>query len=365
MTKAFDLLAATASFAHERGIALNEPSLVDQFLTDATRRLKAALQDTPLIHGTRTENLFEAMVVSLGSYRLFKTEDVGRVHASAKCRAPDFRVVLDDGEQWLIEVKNVRCEDPKRQRTRLSAAYIASLENYAALTDAPLRLAIYWSRWNLWSLVAPDRFRTADGGMAVTMEQAMMACDLGRLGDASIGTVAPLRLILEAAPDKPSVLGRDGLAEFTIGSVRIFSDQTELRDARDRKLAMVLFEFGEWPISEPSPVMEGGALSGVEFVAAPEEPNEDDPQSVGRASRIFSRYFATRTLDGDQVVQLKGDAVPEWFAPLAAWDFAGSRLPLWLFRLQPSQPSPKEALRCNDPIETCSANLATSSDVLP
>ncbi|BAM91971.1 hypothetical protein S58_59950 [Bradyrhizobium oligotrophicum S58] len=80
--------------------------------------------------------MFEVMVLSLGRFRLFKTEDVGRVHAATSFRAADYRVVLDDGDQWLVEVKNARCENPQKQRTTMSAAYLALLQAYADAVTA-------------------------------------------------------------------------------------------------------------------------------------------------------------------------------------------------------------------------------------
>ena len=88
MPKPFDLLASAAAFAREQGIPLTAPSLVASFTADAARRLEAALDDPTLIHGARTENLFEAMILSLGRFRLFKREDVGAVHGDAAGRAP-------------------------------------------------------------------------------------------------------------------------------------------------------------------------------------------------------------------------------------------------------------------------------------
>lgn len=41
--KAFDLLALVAAFAREKGIALNDSSLVSQFIANAEPKLKAAL----------------------------------------------------------------------------------------------------------------------------------------------------------------------------------------------------------------------------------------------------------------------------------------------------------------------------------
>ena len=281
--------------------------------------------------------MFEATVLSLGRFRLFKTEDIGRVHAATTFRAPDYRVVLDEGDQWLVEVKNVRCENPQKQRTTMSAAYLASLQAYADTVGTPLRLALYWSRWNLWTVIAPDRFRRPEGGLRVTMMEAVMANEFGRLGDVSIWTKPPLRLVLDAATDKPRKLSAEGLAEFIIGSARVYSGDIELTDPRDRRLAEILFLYGEWPAEGPLAIMGDDGIAGVEFVAAPEEPSDQGFDGIGWASRIFTRYFATRTVDGDQVIQLNGAPVPEWFAPLEAWDFKRSQLPLWLFHQQPSR----------------------------
>lgn len=339
-TKAFDLLDSVAAFARENGIALNDPFLVERFIMHAGPRLKAALSNPTLIYGSRTERLFEATVLSLGKFRLLKTEDVGRVHATDTCRVPDFRVVLDDGEQWLIEVKNVRCNDPFKQEMRVSADYLASLQSYADMVGAPLKLAIFWSLWSIWTVVSPDRFRRPRGGLHITMQGAIVANESGRLGEVTIMTKPPLRLVLGAETDMPRSLSSEGMAQFIVGSARFLSGDVELTDVRDRKLAEVLFLYGDWPLDGPFAVMDGGQFAGVEFVAKPEEPFDQGFDEIGWASRIFSRFYAAQTIEGNQVIQLYGETAPEWFAPLTNWDFKNSKLPLWLLRIQPQAADP-------------------------
>ena len=163
-----------------------------------------------------------------------------------------------------------------------------------------------------------------------------MANEFGRLGDMPIWTKPPLRLVLDAATDKPRKLSVEGLAEFIIGSARVYSGDIELIDPRDRRFAEILFLYGEWPAEGPLAITGDNGIAGVEFVAAAEEPSDQGFDGIGLANRIFARYFATRTVDGDQVIQLNGAPVPEWFAPLAAWDFKRSQLPLWHFHRRPS-----------------------------
>lgn len=333
-TKAFDLLASVAAFAREHAIALNDPSLVERFIADATPKLKEALADPTLMHGSRTERLFEATVLSLGRFRLLKTEDAGRVHSAEPSRAPDFRIVLDDGEQWLVEVKNVRSKEPFKQETRMSAAYLASLQTYADMVGAPLKLAIFWSLWNIWTVISPDRFRRPNGGLRITMKDAVLANESERIGEVIIMTKTPMRLVLGAATDMPRSLSPEGLAKFIIGSAKLYSGNVELTDVRDRKLAEVLLFYGEWSIEGPLAITDGGEFAGVQFVATPEERSDQGWDGIGWASRIFSQYYAAQTIDGDQVIRLHGEAAPEWFAPLSDWDFKNSKLPLLLGRVQ-------------------------------
>jgi hypothetical protein len=166
------------------------------------------------------------------------------------------------------------------------------------------------------------------------MEEAMMANALGCLGDVSLNTVAPLRLVFAGTPGDPLTLDADGLPQSSVSVAKIFSRNVELDDPKDRQLAMVLMQYGEWPIDGPNPVPSDPA-GAVEFVAEPVEPSDEGFDGIGMASRIFSRYFASQTIAGEQVIQLHGAPVPEWFAPIASWDFKRSRLPLWVFRMQP------------------------------
>lgn len=334
--KAFELLASVAIFARKNGIALNDPALVERFMADAEPRLRDALSDPALIHGSRIERLFEATVLSLGRFKLLKAEDVGRVHAAETFRAPDFRVVLNDGEQWLVEVKNVRSKEAFKQELRMSRAYLSSLQSYADTVGTPLKLAIYWSLWRFWSVISPERFRSRNGSLRVSMQEAMLANEFERLGEVLIMTKPPLRLVLGATTDMPRSLSGEGLANFMIGSAKLYSRDVELTDPKDRKLAQVFLFHGEWAVDGPFALFDGDQIAGVEFIAKPVELTNQGWEGIGTASRIFSSFYADQTIDGDQVIQLDGEPAPDWFAPLASWDFKNSKLPLLLGRIQPS-----------------------------
>src|SRR6202035_2835589 len=126
-------------------------------VNDAVSRI---LADPALMHGQRVEAMFEALLVSLGQFRLLKGEDNGRV-------------VLQDGVHWVIEVKNVYETDPFQQERRLmSREYYAKLAAYATATGAELKLAVFWARWSVWTLVSPDRLLDDAGDLKLDMRTA-------------------------------------------------------------------------------------------------------------------------------------------------------------------------------------------------
>ena len=146
----FDLLAELARFGIAHRVSLRDPETLRVFISSVRKTLDHALANPALLYGQRTEAMFEAMVISLGDFSVLKTEDQGRVYPRTGLRVPDFRVVLTDGTQWLIEVKNVYETDPSKKIRRLmNKIYREELENYASATAAELKLAVFWAKWGV------------------------------------------------------------------------------------------------------------------------------------------------------------------------------------------------------------------------
>jgi hypothetical protein len=124
-------------------------------------------------------------------------------------------------------------------------------------------------------------------------------------------------LCSEAAIDMSRSLSAEGLANFIIGSAKLYRGKVEPTDPRDRKPAEVLLFYCEWSTEGPLAVTDCGEFAGVEFVASREEPSDQGWDGIGSASPIFSQYYAPQTDHGEQVIQLHGEAAPEWFAPLS------------------------------------------------
>ena len=181
MPKPFNLLGEVAAFGDAHQVSLRDPAFREAFEGYVRQGVDDALADPILLHGQRTEALFEALVVALDDVRLLKAEDGGRIFPADRYRIADYRIVLNDGEQWLVEVKNVHIDDPQNQRRRIMhQAYHRAMAAYAQATGARLMLAVYWARWSIWTLVPPEQFVDAKGDVVLDMMQAIPANELAR-----------------------------------------------------------------------------------------------------------------------------------------------------------------------------------------
>jgi hypothetical protein len=80
-----------------------------------------------------------------------KREDSGEICSSdPKITPPDFRIVLDDGTDIFVEVKNCHKTDPNYLFS-LKQSYVSTLENYAKLFKRDIYIAIFWSKWRKWA----------------------------------------------------------------------------------------------------------------------------------------------------------------------------------------------------------------------
>ncbi|MGY4508194.1 hypothetical protein [Bradyrhizobium sp. USDA 3650] len=291
-----DLLATVARFGREQRMSLRDPKFAETFTGAATAKLAEALDNDILLHGQRTENMFEALVVSLGYYKLLKREDIGVVPPGGMYTAPDFRVHLHDGAQWLIEVKNVYDADPGRQRFRIRQQDFDHLKNYALAINCPLKFALYWARWRVWTLVDADDLALIEGKLTIDMFKASPLNEMARLGDRMIGTKPPLKLRLFADESKPRSISEEGEASLTVSHAALFCGDIEITDPVERNIAWIFMEFGDWECGEPQADMNGSALRAIQFEWTPRERANErgNFEIIGTLSSMFSRYYATQ-----------------------------------------------------------------------
>ena len=283
--------------------------------------------------------MFEALIVSLGDYKLLKIDDSGRVHPEGSYTAPDFRIVLTDGRQWLIEVKNFYEPDPFRQQLRLRKVDVEKLAAYAETVGCPLRFALYWARWRIWTLVPVAGFVSKGSKLIIDMEKAITLSEMGEIGDLKVGTKPPISLKFIADPANDSSISEAGEANFIIAGAKIFCDNKEITDPDEQAIAWIFMLYGDWR-EEVRPFVSGNALEAIDFVFAPQDPLNEGMgfEIIGTLSTMFARYYAEQTLDAGDVVRTESDIVPDWFRSLIDPGHISDALPLWRFIIKNASP---------------------------
>ena len=335
--ESFELLTEVTKLAYQHNISLRDAEVVPKLTKLVGETLAEALSNPIWLYGQRTQAMFEAMLVSLGGFRLLKAEDTSSVYPEGHFQAPDFRVVLEDGAQWLVEVKNIYCADPFQQRRKLmNRVYREKLERYASATGGHLKLAVFWAKWGIWTLVSPEPFIDTEGDVSLDMASGIVANELSRLGDLKIGTRPPLRFRLGVIREGAGLTCYEHTSEFTITDASLYCDHNEILDPVEKQVAWMLIRYGDWKSDGPCLVQLDNQREAVEFVFEPEEATKQGFEIIGDLSGIFSRYYAEQTLDNNNVHQIRGPIHPGWFAPINLSCYESKELPLWRFKQTPA-----------------------------
>ena len=319
---------------------IDQPGYAERLANALKADLEAVLTNDIWVHGRRIQSMFEAMVVAFDHFTLIKTEDAGPLHPEDVYSLPDFRLVLKDKSQILVEVKNVWCSDPREQLFTIRTTDLEKKMRYAEATGAPLKLAIYWARWGIWTLIDPKHLRDDGASKTVTMLQAVPFNETACFGDVTIGTRAPLTFRVEADRTKERTISPDGKVSMTIGAIILLCEGTALTGL-DSKLALLLIQFGEWQGEDAVAVTDGALVDSIEYHFNPGERPEGGPENfdmIGHASRMFARYYSLRTVDAGRVIRTGVELEPGLFRVLTVGDGTGHSIPLWRFYLQPATP---------------------------
>ncbi len=294
-----------------------------------------------LLHGRRTEAMFGYVAASLGKCKLVKQDDSGDIYAaSPTLRVPDYHVVMQDGSDFYVEVKNFHQAKPL-DPFQATPAYLESLLEYAALFHKGLKLAVYWSRWNIWTLVPVEALATNGARKEISFTEATKVNEMSSvLGDFLLATTPPLVLRLRADQSQPRQLDASGNVVFTIGAVEFYCGGQRVDDKFEKNLAFYLMLHGGWDEKPPTPEINGGRLDSIDFEYNPEESTPGQEfQMIGWLSSMASNRYNDLTLSESGVERLSPDVEPDSLVFHIPPGHKGQRLPLWRFIVNP----PKKA----------------------
>lgn len=327
----FDIFDAYAEYGREGKVSLYDPKVTQGFLARIQDSIDNSQKDARFIHGQWAQAMFEALVIELGNFQIMKQEDAGRVHVEDSVKVPDFRMVLNDGSQMLIEVKNFYQGDKPEKSFELSQDYFTEILRYSSLMNFDVKIAVYWVVWNMWTLVSPSVFQKTEKKMVLPLVEAMRMNEMAKLGDMSIGTKFPLGIRVIADPTKPRSIDKSGKGSFSIAKIELFCADRVITDKVERNVSLYLMLYGNWKEEPLTGLCVENLPEYVEYRLMPLKDNKQGFEIIGELSSMFSRFYAQATVEGGKIGQLKIDITPGSLGQLIPKDYQGKVLPLWRF----------------------------------
>ncbi|BFV57541.1 hypothetical protein KCMC57_up26450 [Kitasatospora sp. CMC57] len=292
--------------------------------------------------------------MALGSVRLIKTEDSGLFYfddAQGQIQPPDFRIVLNDGAQLLVEVKNI-APIGNGLEAKIRAADVTAAQAYAQATGGRLLYALFWSRMRMWTLVDPSTFRLVGKYQRLSATDAAMANEMHLLGDGHLATEPPLTFSVVMNRDQERVVERLGEGEetraLTIGGVELLAAGRIITAPDERRLAWFLMLHGGWSETQTSHFDDEGRLERLDYVFAPDLPDDVAVRQMAEQgfafldtlSTLYTRQFleAVTTEDGE-IRALREEPEPAVLAQLipdSYWERKHRVLRIWRFQMQPA-----------------------------
>lgn len=334
----FDVIDLFDAIGRDKKLILGDEQDEAKFVDIVSNALSNRKSNT-MIYGRRVEAMFAYMVASLGRCLLIKKEDSGDVFVDdITINIPDYRIVLEGGKQILVEVKNYR---PKSNFSgySLRTEYLCGLSKYADLMQTDFKVAVYWSKWNLWTLLSANDFENKGGNSTISFSCALKRNQMFALGDVSIGTTPPLSIRLHADKNQPHSISENNLADFTIGKTELLCNNRLITDANEQRIAFALIQFGEWEEST-AVVTVSDVKKDIDYIEFSYTPVQDDKLQgfsiVGTSSTIISRQYGCFTAPNGDVERLSPDIEPGLLGFIIPQDYKGIALPLWRFRVEPN-----------------------------
>jgi hypothetical protein len=332
----FEAIRLFEMITRKQGLSLADTSSQEAFLKELSQSITQSKSNPIIIHGRRIESMFEHVAASLGKCVFIKREDTGEVCSTdAGIVPPDYRLVLDDGKEIFVEVKNCHKEDPN-YRYRMKATYVQALVGYARVFGRELLIAVFWSRWKKWTLIRSRDFVRKDGSPSISFGEAVCLNRMAMLGDMEIATTPPLALRIIADPSKPRRLNASGQVILTIGGVELYCNGQRIEDEYERRLAFYFMLFSRWSTDEPRAEIVNNELVHFEYISEPPErtPNQSF-ECLGSMSDMISQHYNELTTSGVTVTRFSPSTEPGTLGVLIPLGYQGKHLPLWRFILSP------------------------------
>jgi hypothetical protein len=329
--------------AQQEGYTFSDPESTEKFINQIREEFAKAKSSPIVLHGFRIQAMFEYVATSLGKCAIVKAEDAGGLHTSdPNIKIPDLRLLLTDGQEFFVEVKNFYQSSPF-EVYKIKKDYKEKLQRYAALFKKDVKLAVYWTRWNQWTLISFDTIKCNGKKCSLSFEEAMKHNEMAMLGDFILATLYPLKFRVFTDPAHPRTVKENGEAIFRIGRLELYCGENRIDVPREQSIALFLMLYGEWGSSGGEAHIENKELIYFDFVSQPAQTNDkrtmNDEQifeTIGNMSGMVSRRFNTMTANKGEVERLSPQTDISDLGIQIPTDYQGEVLHLWRFILQQS-----------------------------
>ena len=326
-------------------VGLHNTSIMDgasfeACINEVSDQLKKRVETPTFIYGQHVQSMFAYVAAELGQCDLINEEDHGLFFYddANDMRRPDFRLHTRNGEQFLVEVKNIH-KGNAFAPFKIKASYLDSLQRYARRLNTTLYIAIYWSKLKKWTLINADYFDTSDEYIQLSLENAMIRNEMSLIGDYLIGTVPPLSLRIYADPFHDSSMDDEGIVNFKIKRVCMCADNKEIINGNEEHIAWILMLYGNWTNIQKPARIENKKLIYFDIEVYPEcNDDNNDFQLMGSISEIISRGYIEMTAKEKLITRLMPNTQPVNFKEIIPHDYHGTVLRLWRF-VQKTSPS--------------------------
>lgn len=331
----FEVIDIFENMARKKGFKLSESESNIDFIAALTKSFHESKDNPIIIHGRRIESMFEYLAASLGKSILIKREDSGEICSlDPDIIPPDFRILLDDGTDIFIEVKNCHKTDIN-YRFPLKLSYATAIESYAKLFRREVYIAIFWSRWRKWTLLRLGSFTIKKERLSISFLEAFKHNEMALLGDIMVATIPPLAMRIITDPTKPRRVDESGSVGFTIGGIELYCGGAKIDEKFEQKLALYFMLYSNWIDSESEAKVQDGDLVYFDFITKPEEPVPGQQfQILGFLSEMISRNFNNLTASDAGIDRLSPLTDPDALGILIPQGYKGKQLPLWRFTLE-------------------------------
>jgi Holliday junction resolvase len=333
----FDVLELFSSMATTNGYKINNLSSVEEFISCVKSSIEESAKNDITKFGKRIESQFAYVVGALGKTRLLKQEDSGNIYyVDDEIIAPDYKVILNDDSQILIEVKNFYSNDLTKEFT-LEKDYYIKLQKYSDINKISLKFAIYFTIMNQWVLLPISAFKENDTSYTIDLANAMAKSEMALLGDRMIATTPNLEIHILTNNSEAKIVTASGITDFTIRDTKFLCSNKEVTDDIEKNIFFNFIRFGTWIEEESEAIMDNDKLLGIKIVYAPKELTEQGFEVIGLLSSMISNKFKELTIKNGEVESMDLGINPSQFKIFIPDDYDSEILPLWQFIMSPSK----------------------------